>query len=405
MLKAIAAVFLFSIYIHLSLTCSLFKFQKNIGMAGIYIHIPFCRKACHYCNFHFSTSLQLKNDFVAALLKETVIQAPYLENKVVETIYFGGGTPSLLPVSDIHSFLNQIHAHYHVDSDCEITLETNPDDINSNRLREWKAIGINRLSIGIQSFFEEDLQWMNRAHTAVQAKNCIELAQKEGFRNITIDLIYGTPTLSDEKWKKNVKTAISLQVPHLSCYALTVEPNTALHKMIVQHKKEAVDSDKQASQFLMLMEWLSAASYEHYEISNFAQPGMRSRHNSAYWQGKPYLGLGPSAHSYNGSNRRWNVANNALYTQALQKNELLFEEEILTPTQQLNEFIMISLRTMEGINLSIVREKFGERYGIHLLDKSEGYIFTKKMIESQDFLRLTNEGRLLADGIAAALFV
>lgn len=374
-------------------------------MAGIYIHIPFCRKACHYCNFHFSTSLQLKNDFVAALLKETVIQASYLENKLIETVYFGGGTPSLLPASDIHSILNEIRAHYQVGSDAEITMETNPDDINSERLRDWKTIGINRLSIGIQSFFEEDLQWMNRAHNAVQAKNCIELAQKEGFSNITIDLIYGTPTLSDEKWKVNIETALYFQVPHLSCYALTVEPNTALHKMIAQHKKDAVDTDKQANQFLFLMEWLSAAGYEHYEISNFAQPGMRSRHNSAYWQGKPYLGLGPSAHSYNGKSRHWNVANNALYIQALQQNKLQFEEELLTPTQQLNEFIMISLRTIEGINLKLIKEKFGEVYGKHLLKNSQEYIRSNKIIESDSCLRLTNEGKLLADGIAAALFV
>jgi oxygen-independent coproporphyrinogen III oxidase len=374
-------------------------------MTGIYIHIPFCRKACHYCNFHFSTSLQLKNDFVAALLKETAIQAPYLQNKVIETIYFGGGTPSLLPEGDIQSILSEIQAHYKVDINAEITIETNPDDISQERLREWKVIGINRLSIGIQSFFEEDLLWMNRAHNAIQAKNCIEMAQKEGFSNITIDLIYGTPTLSDEKWKRNVETAISLQVPHLSCYALTVEPNTALHKMIEQQKKDAVDNDKQANQFFLLMEWLSAAGYEHYEISNFAKPGMRSRHNSAYWQGKPYLGLGPSAHSYNGSNRRWNMANNALYIQALQKNELVFEEEILTPHQQLNELIMISLRTIEGINLNLIKEKFGEKYSEHLLKHSQSYMATKKIIESGGFLRLTNEGKLLADGIAAALFV
>lgn len=374
-------------------------------MAGIYIHIPFCRKACHYCNFHFSTSLQLKNDFVAALLKETLIQAPYLENNPIETIYFGGGTPSLLPANDIHAVLNEIRAHYQVGSDAEITIETNPDDINSGRLREWKAIGINRLSIGIQSFFEEDLQWMNRAHNAVQAKNCIELAQKEGIGNITIDLIYGTPTLSDEKWKVNIETALSLGVPHLSCYALTVEPSTALHKMIEQNKKEAVDTDKQAGQFLLLMEWLSAAGYEHYEISNFAQPGMRSRHNSAYWQGKPYLGLGPSAHSYNGASRRWNIANNTLYINALQKNELFFEEEILTPSQQLNEFIMISLRTMEGIDLKLVKEKFGESHVKHLLKNSKEYIMANKIVESDDCLRLSNEGKLLADGIAATLFV
>ncbi len=374
-------------------------------MAGIYIHIPFCRKACHYCNFHFSTSLQLKNDFVAALLNEISIQAPYLENKPVETIYLGGGTPSLLPTSDIRAILKELFSHYTIAAHAELTIETNPDDITTQLLRDWKDIGINRLSIGVQSFFDEDLKWMNRAHNSTQAKDSIVMAQKEGIDNISIDLIYGTPTLSDENWEANVKTALSLQVPHLSCYALTVEPHTALQKMVELHKKKAPDPDKQASQFLLLMDWLKASGYEHYEISNFALAGMRSRHNTAYWQGKHYLGLGPSAHSYSGVGRRWNIANNNLYIKALQKKELLFEEEILTPSQQLNEYIMTSLRTSEGLNLDLVKEKFGAVASEGMVKNSRIYISSEKMIFNEGHLRLTTEGKLWADGIAAALFV
>jgi oxygen-independent coproporphyrinogen III oxidase len=374
-------------------------------MAGIYIHIPFCRKACHYCNFHFSTSLQLKNDFVAALLNEIRIQQPYLGNKPVETIYLGGGTPSLLPVADIQSILKEVFTHYNVVANAELTIETNPDDITLPLVREWRAVGINRLSIGVQSFFNEDLEWMNRAHNAAQAKDCIVMAQQEGIDNISIDLIYGTPTLSDEKWKKNIATALSLQVSHLSCYALTVEPHTALQKMVEVNKKKAPDPDKQASQFLLLMGWLKASGYEHYEISNFALTGRRSRHNAAYWQGKHYLGLGPSAHSFNGTGRKWNIANNRLYIQSLQKNELLFEEEVLTNSQQLNEYIMTSLRTSEGLDLQLVKEKFGAVNSESLVKNSQAYISGAKMIFTKDHLYLTNEGKLLADGIASALFV
>ncbi len=374
-------------------------------MAGIYIHIPFCRKACHYCNFHFSTSLQLKNDFIAALLNEIRIQQSYFGNKRVETIYLGGGTPSLLPAADMQAILTEVFNHYAVAPNAELTIETNPDDITPQILRKWKVMGINRLSVGVQSFFDDDLEWMNRAHTATQAKDCIVMAQQEGIDNISIDLIYGTPSLSDEKWKVNVDTAVSLQVPHLSCYALTVEPHTALQKMVELNKKKAPDPDKQASQFLLLMNWLKVAGYEHYEISNFALSGRRSRHNAAYWQGKHYLGLGPSAHSFNGTGRKWNIANNSLYIQALQKNQLLFEEEILTPSQQLNEYIMISLRTSEGLNLNFVKEKFGAVSSEELVKNSQMYISREKMIFNEERLYLTTEGKLLADGIASALFL
>jgi oxygen-independent coproporphyrinogen III oxidase len=372
-------------------------------MAGIYIHIPFCRKACNYCNFHFSTSTKLQKDFTGALLKEISLQKNYL-SEPVSTIYFGGGTPSILPSEDIDNILKQLKDIFSVDAEAEVTLEANPDDITATKLAEWKAVGINRLSIGIQSFFEEDLRWMNRAHNAKQAVECIELAQEAGFHNLTIDLIYGTPSLTDEHWKSNVQKAIELHIPHLSCYALTVEARTALEKMIEQKKIENVDTEKQATHFEMLMEWMQQAGYEHYEISNFAKPGFKSKHNSSYWQGKPYLGLGPSAHSFNGSSRQWNIANNALYIQSLNRGEVPFEIEVLTKEQQLNEYIMTSLRTMEGLSLKKMTDEFGERATEKLLQAAQPYIKRNHLKQNSNYLQTTSQGKLLADGIAADLF-
>lgn len=372
-------------------------------MAGIYIHIPFCRKACHYCNFHFSTSRKGENDFSVALLNEIGLQANYLEKQPVETIYFGGGTPSLMSVEFLKEVLEKIARTYSVSTTAEITLEANPDDITDERLQQWKSIGINRLSIGIQSFFEEDLQWMNRAHNSKQALKALESA-RQLFDNITVDLIYGTPGLTDEMWKQNVDTVLGFQIPHLSCYALTVEPKTALHHMVVKKEKAAVNTDDQARQFLLLMDWMEKAGFDHYEISNFALPGMRSRHNSAYWSGAYYLGLGPSAHSFNGKSRQWNVANNALYSQSLLKNELLFEIENLSPVQQLNEYIMTALRTMEGISMASVEKRFGEAAAIELKKGIIPFQNEKKILVSADRYFLSKEGRLLADGIAASLF-
>ena len=395
-------------------------------MAGIYLHIPFCRQACHYCNFHFSTSLERKNDFVAALLKEMELQRHYIGSGLVETVYFGGGTPSLLSEDELQRIMERLGTLFTLDANAEITLEANPDDITlPGRLAAWKRAGINRLSIGVQSFFDADLQWMNRVHNAGQALASIKMAQDEGLDNISIDLIYGTPTLSDVQWEANVRQATSLGIPHLSCYALTVEPRTALDKMIHLKKKEGVNPDDQARQFVLLMDWLALAGYEHYEISNFAFPGKRSRHNSSYWQGKPYLGLGPSAHSYNGERqRRWNVANNALYiAQFLEARagtdaggggggnaeggSMSGGVEDLTPVQQLNEYIMISLRTMEGCDLRLVAERFGEEAAATLFRQAERYVREGKMnatAGSESRLILTREGKLLADGIAADLF-
>ncbi len=372
-------------------------------MAGIYIHIPFCKKACHYCNFHFSTSQQQMPEMVKAIGNEAAIRKSYLIEKV-DTIYFGGGTPSLLTKHEVQTTIERLQELFEVADDVEISLEANPDDITEDKLIGWKEAGINRLSIGIQSFFEEDLRWMNRAHNAEQAMACIEMAQKKGFTNITIDLIYGTPHLTDEKWKQNVATALALHIPHLSCYALTVEPKTALAKMIATHPSENVDADKQARHFLLLTQWLSDAGFEHYEISNFALPGFRSRHNSSYWQGKPYLGLGPSAHSFNGAGRQWNIANNALYLKSLEKGIVPFEAEVLTAAQQLNEYIMTSLRTIEGISMKRVTETWGDEKQAQLINTAQKHILRGHLILVKDILQLSAEGKFLADGIAADLF-
>ena len=337
---------------------------------------------------------------LATLLKETELQKDYLGNELVETIYFGGGTPSLLQIEDLRLQIEKLKQIFSISEVAEITLEANPDDINEEKLAGWKEIGINRLSIGVQSFFEEDLLWMNRAHNAQQAIDNLQLVIKQ-FDNITIDLIYGHPLLSNEKWKQNVEKVIALNIPHISCYALTVEPKTPLSKMIKEKKKEDIQQEKQAEQFLLLMQWLEDAGYEHYEISNFAKPGFRSRHNSSYWQGKKYLGLGPSAHSFNGESRQWNISNNNIYIESLEKNEIPFEREILTLSQKANEYIMTSLRTAEGLDL----ENVSEALSYELRAASKKFIESGKLTLEENRLLLTREGKLFADGIAADLFI
>ena len=374
-------------------------------MAGIYIHIPFCKQACYYCNFHFSTSLNLKDALIRALLKEIELRSSNLDNETIETIYFGGGTPSLLSIDDINLILSSLNENYNISDSAEISFEANPDDITIEKLDGWKNAGINRLSIGIQSFIERDLKWMNRAHNASQAVSCIQLAKQAGFNNFSIDLIFGVPRLSNNEWQKNVQTAIDLQVPHISSYALTVEPKTALQKMIALKKKENVNTDIQADQFHILMRKMNEAGYEHYEISNFARPGFRSQHNSSYWQGEKYIGIGPSAHSYNGKERMWNEANNALYIQSLQEDIIPSEKEILSESQKLNEYVMTSLRTIEGMDLLFIENNFSkeERKRIEKLFnqkvKKENYFISSNKII------LTNDGKLFADAIAVELFL
>jgi len=325
----------------------------------------------------------------------------YLKGEDVETVYFGGGTPSLLDTAGISQLIEKIFSIFKVNAKAEITIETNPDDIINEKIKEWKKAGFNRLSIGIQSFFEEDLRWMNRAHDSEQAEKSMQTAIKY-FDNITIDLIYGTPLLTNERWKANIDKAFAHNIPHLSCYALTVEPGTPLFKMIRKEKTSDIDPDKQSEQFLLLMQWMEDAGYEHYEISNFAKPAFRSKHNSSYWQGKKYLGIGPAAHSFDYLTRQWNVSNNNIYIDSINKGIIPCEKEILTPVQKINEYIMTSLRTNEGLDLKHTNE---EAVGFELRASSQKFIEKGLMIEEQDHLKLTREGKLLADGIAADLFL
>jgi oxygen-independent coproporphyrinogen-3 oxidase len=382
-------------------------------MAGIYIHIPFCRKACHYCNFHFSTSLHQKAGLVNAIEKE-IIQFPVppgaAVEREIETIYFGGGTPSLLDTGELEQLLSSIRRNFKITGDAEITLEANPDDINETILTAWKQLGINRLSIGIQSFVQSDLEWMNRAHTATQAIGSIELAREFGFRDFTIDLIYGTPTLTDEQWLSNLEMAASLGVNHLSCYALTVEEKTALNHFIQKGKLAPIDEAKQTRQFGMLMNWAESKGFEHYEISNFAKPNHRSKHNSNYWSGKAYYGFGPAAHSFDGNlTRWWNIANNPLYTEAINNNQPAFSFETLSPLERLNEKIMTGLRTIEGfdtvlINQATEEKLINEKEQEHFHSQVMRFCVEGMLVEHQEKISLTPAGIHFADGIASALF-
>ena len=343
------------------------------------------------------------DDLVNALVQEITIQQHYLTD-TVESIYFGGGTPSLLKPAHLTLLLETIHQFFTVNADAEITLEANPDDIEPTVLKTWITAGINRLSIGIQSFQEADLQWMGRAHNALQAKDCIRMAQEAGITNLSIDLIYGGPTLPHENWEQNLKTAIESGVSHLSCYALTVEPKTALALKINRQELPEIDSVHQSEQFSMLQSITANAGYEQYEISNFALPGKRSKHNSSYWSGAHYLGIGPSAHSFNGFSRQWNISNNSLYIQSIQKGVVPFEIEVLTPIQQINEYIMTGLRTVEGISAEKMNGIAQKEIFSCLIHDAKKYIQSGLMENSYDQLRITPKGKFMADGIAADLF-
>jgi len=373
------------------------------SMAGIYIHIPFCKQACHYCDFHFSTSLKYKDELLQALIKEIKLQKTYLDGETIETIYFGGGTPSLLEEGEISLLINTITQLHSVASNAEITLEANPDDLDKAKLRALSNTPINRFSIGLQSFFDDDLQWMNRVHRAAEAEAAVKRAQDTGFENITVDLIYGFPLLTDQKWKFNLDKVFELGVPHVSSYSMTVEPRTALASSIKNKKQAAMSDEQSAAQFIYLMDAMQQQGFEHYEISNFAKPGMHSKHNSNYWRGVKYLGIGPSAHSFNGETRQWNVANNAKYIQSLQTGKTPAETEILSETDRLNEYIMTSLRTIWGLDLKKLNT-IAPASANQLLIEAEKYFDKEWISRKDDVIYLTPGGKLYADHIAAELF-
>jgi oxygen-independent coproporphyrinogen III oxidase len=374
-------------------------------MAGIYLHIPFCKKACHYCDFHFTTSLKYKDDLLEAMLLELGLQKNYLRKEHIETIYFGGGTPSLVGAASIQKLIDQISKLHAVSSEAEITLEANPDDLDAATLQALKHTGINRFSIGVQSFFEEDLIWMNRAHNASEADSSIKRAQDAGFENITVDLIYGFPLLSDEKWKSNIRKTIELNVPHVSAYSMTVEPRTALASFIARGKQAQMSDNQSAEQYLQLIEMLTDADFEHYETSNFAKSGCYSKHNTNYWKGVSYLGVGPSAHSFNGESRQWNVANNSKYIGGIYSGNIPAQQEVLSIEDRVNEYIMTSLRTMWGMSLKKLEKDFGAN-ARSLVASSLNEPLEKGFVTIEDELvKLTSQGKLFADKIAAELFV
>ena len=373
-------------------------------MSGIYIHIPFCRKACHYCNFHFSTQIEQIDEFVGSLVKEITLQQNYLGSPI-ETIYLGGGTPSLLDQRHLDKIITSLQKHYALSNIIEFTLEPNPDAINITKIKTWKSVGINRLSIGIQSFQKEALTWMNRAHSTAQSIQAIEHAKAGGIHNLSTDLIYGTPHLSDEHLIKDMELLKSFNIPHISCYALTVEEKTALYSLIQKKKIENIDTEKQARHFEMIVETLNNDGYEHYEISNFSKPGQRSLHNSNYWKGIPYLGLGPSAHSFNGNSRQWNISNNQLYTKSIEQGMVPFEIENIDEVTAYNEYMMISLRLLEGVEMEQIEKRFGSAYSQHTKDVLETFLVNGKIETTLKGFTIAKDARFLADGIASDFFI
>ncbi|WP_091409524.1 radical SAM family heme chaperone HemW [Aquimarina amphilecti] len=374
-------------------------------MSGIYIHIPFCKQACHYCDFHFSTSGKKRDQMVFALCNEIKLRRSEInDHEVIETIYFGGGTPSILSVSALKFIIDTIYENYLISDTVEITIEANPDDLTEGYIKALASTEVNRLSIGIQSFFDEDLKLMNRAHNDNEAKTCLSIASKY-FDNISIDLIYGIPGMSSERWRENIKIALETNVPHISSYALTVEPNTALSSFIEKGVISPVKDELAQQHFEILVDTMEKADFEYYEFSNFGRPGYFSKNNTAYWQGKHYLGIGPSAHSYNGKERSWNIKNNIKYIKALQENKLPREIEELTTTDRYNEYVMTGLRTIWGVSLRKVEDDFGLTYKEYLLKQAQKHLDEHLLFLDGDILIVTKKGKFLSDGIASDLFL
>ena len=375
-------------------------------MSGIYIHIPFCKQACNYCDFHFSTSLQNKATLVNSIITEIDLRNQYLSDKKIQTIYFGGGTPSLLSDKELFLILEKIYKTYDVSNDVEITLECNPDDLSEQKLKELKRAEVNRLSIGLQSFYEEELIWMNRAHTAKESEASVKRAQDKGFENITIDLIYGSKFSNLSNWKNTLNKAIALDVKHISSYNLTIEEKTKLGSDFKTKKEQGIDDEKSSELFLEMVDLLAKNDFVHYEISNFGKENFFSKHNSNYWKGEHYIGLGPSAHSFDGTSRQWNIANNNLYIkQVADKTNAYFEKEILSEANQFNEYILTSLRTIWGINFKYLKQHFNADYLSTFVNQIKVYVNDGSVILKDDAYVLTNKGKLLADRIASELFV
>ena len=374
-------------------------------MNGIYIHIPFCRHKCNYCNFFSIASIKYKSDFIKVLLKEIELQKNYLPNKKINTIYFGGGTPSMLSVDEINLILNKINQLFSIEKDAEITLEANPDDLIDRKIIELKNSAINRVSVGIQSFNDDDLHYLNRKHNSEQAKNSISQLKEFGFENISIDLIYGIPTLTEKKWEQNLEKFFALEIPHLSAYSLTVEKNTILDNLIRKGKAKNISENLSIEHFKYLLNRMDVNGFVHYEISNFSKPGCQSKHNSIYWSGGKYLGLGPSAHSFNGNARQWNVSNISKYIQSINNGIIPAEIEILNTNQKYNEYIMTSLRTIWGCSENVIKEQFGEKYLGYFLKTSKKHLQNRTLIVEDENYVLSQKGKLFADGIASDLFI
>jgi oxygen-independent coproporphyrinogen-3 oxidase len=374
-------------------------------MSGIYLHIPFCKRKCHYCNFYSLASLKHKEGFLNALAKEINSRHDYLQSRKCRSIYFGGGTPSLLNPEEIERILNDVQRCFSFSEDPEITMEVNPDDVTPEKLKEWKAMGFNRISLGVQSFFDEDLVYLNRIHNSRQSAVSSQQIFDAGFTNVSADLIFGMPTLTNEHLFENIKKLADLGIPHISSYALTVEPKTALETLIREKKIKSPDETRIVGQFRLTMETLKSLGYNHYEISNFCRENYYSKHNTMYWSGEHYIGLGPSAHSYNGISRQGNVANISEYIEKVSNNERHFESETLSVIQKYNEYVMTSLRTMWGCDLGKIGREFGEEFAVASRQSAVKFIDSGEMIEKDRVLYLTDKGKLFADGIAAEMFM
>jgi len=373
-------------------------------MSGIYIHIPFCKQRCHYCDFHFSTSLKNKNELLKAIVCEMTLKSDFFKTTKIDTIYLGGGTPSLLSVDEIKVLFNALHQHFDLSQVGEITIESNPDDLNSKKIKHLKTTPINRFSIGVQSFQAQDLKYMNRAHDVKQAINSIQEVQQAGWENITIDLIYGTPTLTDQQWQENLQLIVDYNIPHLSAYGLSVEEKTPLHHAIKTGQQKPLDEKKSLKQFEILMDFMPTQGLEQYEISNFSKPGYEAKHNGSYWNEEPYLGLGPSAHSFDGKRRLWNIANNHLYINSIKKGKINHHFEELSQEQRYNEYIMTALRTKRGCSSEELNSRFSPFLSRFFHFNVIKWQKTKHIDQNMDFYTLTKKGKLMADWISSDLF-